>query len=332
MNSETPVKDILNGESEAENTVEVDVAENPVAQETVATDEVLLTECEEIIEVVEETVKKEEEVTYSPAVNIITSKKAKVPFIIGFSSVCLMAVAYLMMWIFNLALPKLGFFSNSLIIKSFFGRVMTSLVHSVIFAFAIVAIVSFIKIMVKKKAGLASNIKNINLLNSGMFIFSMFSVIDMGVIFFVSVLKHNHEVIAQTLRFMGYSGLGYDGYVKELVKADKAETFGGTLVAILYALICVVAPIMLVISYNAVKDYVKKLQNSASGAQFDKGNKAPFVFAFIAAGINFAFAVVAFISGVYIDGVIFLANTAYMVANALYVMNIHKDLLETSFD
>ena len=332
MNSETPVKDILNGESEAENTVEVDVAENAVAQETVATDEVLLTECEEIIEVVEETVKKEEEVTYSPAVNIITSKKAKVPFIIGFSSVCLMAVAYLMMWIFNLALPKLGFFSNSLIIKSFFGRAMTSLVHSVIFAFAIVAIVSFIKIMVKKKAGLASNIKNINLLNSGMFIFSMFSVIDMGVIFFVSVLKHNHEVIAQTLRFMGYSGLGYDGYVKELVKADKAETFGGTLVAILYALICVVAPIMLVVSYNAVKDYVKKLQNSASGAQFDKGNKAPFVFAFIAAGINFAFAVVAFISGVYIDGVIFLANTAYMVANALYVMNIHKDLLETSFD
>ena len=331
MNPETPVKDILNGEAEAENTVEAEAIEE-VAADQGAADEAVLTECEEIIEAVEQAEAENKEIDYSPAVNIMTSKKAKVPFIIGFSSVCLMALGYLMMWIFNLALPKLGFFSNSLIIKSFFGRAMTSLVHSVIFAFAIVAIVGFVRIMVKKKAGLEKNIKNINLLNSSMFMFAMFSVIDMGVIFVVSILKHNHEVIAQTLRFMGYSGLGYDEYVKELVKADKAETFGGTVVSVLYAFICVTVPIMLAISYNAIKDYVKKIQNSASGAQFDKGNKAPVVFAFIAAGINFIFAVVAFISGVYIDGIIFLANTAYMVANALYAMSIHKSLLETSFD
>ena len=84
--------------------------------------------------------------------------------------------------------------------------------------------------------------------------------------------------------------------------------------------------------YNVIKDYFKKLENSANGAQFDKGNKSPAVFAIIAAALNFIFAVVAFISGVFVDGLIYLANTAYLVSIALYAMSVHKDLLKTSFD
>ena len=332
MNSETPVKDILDGEVEAENTVEIETVEDTVEEQPAANDEVVAEEIVETTEAVEEAEKKVEKkvekVVYSPAVEGMASGKALVPFIIGFASVCLMAIGYLLMWIFNLAAPNVGAFSNTYIIKSFFGRFMASLVHSVIFAFAIVAIVAFVKILVNGKAGLSKNLKNINLLNKGMHAFAMFSVIDMGVICFITILKHNHWIIAKTLGFMGYAGLGYDKRLKTLEDPEK----GGLVISIIYALLCVAAPVVLVLAYNAIKDYIKKLENSANGAQFDKGNKAPFVFAFIAAGVNFAFAIVSFISGVYVDGVIFLANTAYMVANALYVMSIHKDMLQTSFE
>lgn len=329
MNSETPVKDILNGETEAENMVETDTVEQAVEEDSPVAEEAVVEECEVVEEPVQEAEEPVKEIEYSAAVNIMASKKAKVPFIIGFASLCLMSLGYLLMWVFNLALPNAGAFAIATdMTKTLFGRVLVSLVHSAIFAFAIVAIVAFVKIIVKGKKDLAKNIKNINMLNKAMHLFAVCSVIDMGVIFFVSVLKHNHWVIAKTLAFMGYAGLGYDNRLTKLEDPEK----GGLVVSIVYALVCVAAPVVLVLSYNAIKDYIKKLENSANGAQFDKGNKAPFVFAFIAAGLNFIFAVVSFVSGVYVDGVIFLANTVYMIANALYVMGVHKDLLKTSFD
>ena len=155
--------------------------------------------------------------------------------------------------------------------------------------------------------------------------FALFSVIDMGVIFILSVLKHNHYAIKTSLSFMGYSGLNYGSKVEDIENT-------GVIKAIIFAILCIVAPMLLVISYNAIKDYFKKLENSANGAQFDKGNKSPAVFAIIAAALNFIFAVVAFISGVFVDGLIYLANTAYLVSITLYAMSVHKDLLKTSFD
>ena len=338
MNSETPVKDILDGEVEAENTVELEAAEAVVEEETAANDEVVVEESEEITETeaeveveteaeVEVEIEAEKkEIEYSPVVNAMVSKKAIAPFIVGCAAVCLMVLGYLMMWIFNLAAPNVGAFAIAVgMTKTFFGRFLVTLVHSAVLASAIVAIVAFIKIMVKGKAGIAKNIKNINILNSCMHMFALFSVVDMGVIFVLSVLKHNHYAIKTTLSFMGYSGLKYGSKVEDIENT-------GTIRAIIYALICIAAPIVLVISYNAIKDYFKKLENSANGAQFDKGNKSPAVFALIAAGLNFVFALVAFISGVFVDGVIYLANTAYMVGIAVYAMSVHKDLLKTSFD
>ena len=256
-------------------------------------------------------------------VKSIASKKAIAPCAIAFASICLMGIGCLLMWIFNMLLPGMGFFSIADgMTKSTFGKLLVSVIHSIIPVLGIVAAISMIKIICRKNVGLANNIRNINLLNKGMHMFAMFSLVDMGVIFFVSILKHNHYIISRTLNFMGYEGIGY----------KKTDDKGGVVISIIYAVLCLVVPVVLTICYNAIKEYFKKLENSANGAQFDKGNKAPFGFAIIAACLNFVLAVVAMISGVYVDGVIFLACSAYMIANALYVIFVNKDLLKTSFD
>ena len=266
----------------------------------------------------------EHEKVINPAVvKSITSKKAIAPCAIAFASICLMGIGCLLMWIFNIVLPQMGFFSIADgMTKSTFGTLLVSVIHSIVPVLGIVAAISMIKIICGKNVGLANNIRNINLLNKGMHMFAMFSLVDMGVIFFVSILKHNHYIISRTLNFMGYEGVGY----------KKTDDKGGVVISIIYAVLCLVVPVVLTICYNAIKEYFKKLENSANGAQFDKGNKAPFGFAIIAACLNFVLAVVAMISGVYVDGVIFLACSAYMIANALYVIFVNKDLLKTSFD
>ncbi|MBQ8689942.1 MAG: hypothetical protein IJ515_06235 [Clostridia bacterium] len=257
---------------------------------------------------------------------------------IAFGGVCLIALGYVLFWVANAFLGGAGV-SNSFMITSTVGRILTSVVFSVILAAAIISIVYAVKIFVSGGKDLAADVSHFSLLPSVMYLFSIFSLIDSGIIFFFSmlgdsiagvgtqVIANSYDVISQILDFMGFSGLGV-----EQIALGMEDNTGGVILSILFGLCILAYAIAGVVLWGQVKDYHRTLINTAEGSQYDKGNKPPFIFSLVMAGLNLALAVVALISGNWVDAVIKIAIAVYLVGLALSFKSIHKVLHLTSID
>ncbi len=282
------------------------------------------------VQEVTEAVKPEAEV--KPVAN--ASTKPSIPYIIAFASVCLLALGYVLMWVSNAFLKGVGV-ANAGFITSTFGRIAACLVHSAILAPAVVAIIYTYKLYRDSKTELSIKVSKIAILPKLFYFFSVFSCIDMGVSMFLCILgssivgigdiNNNYDIIAEVIDFWGYAGIGI---------ADKVHTMqdgiGAVIVAVLFGFIAFAVTIGNILVYSKVKNYYDTLVATAEGSQYDKGNKPPYILAFVFAGLNVVFAVLALISGVWVEAIIKLALAGYLASHALVFKEVHTELRKTS--
>lgn len=267
---------------------------------------------------------------------INTSGVRKMPFILTFAGVCLIALGYLAFWIANVALGGKGV-ANSNMITSVIGRVATSLVHSIILAAAIVAIVYAIKIAANK-GSLAFSIYRFNFLPKVLTVFSVFSILDGFVIFFISAISNsivgegliwdnNYMTIAEITENIGYAGLE--------IAADVVAKSDGILAivsAVLFGLSFLAFSAVSFYLFGKIRNYYLTLANTANGAQYDKDNKPPVVLSFVMAGLYVCLAVISLIANVWVDAIIQLGMAMFLGAGAWLFMLVHGDLRKTSVE
>lgn len=264
------------------------------------------------------------------------SAKPSVPYIIAFASVCLLALGYVLMWVSNAFLKGAGV-ANAGFITSAFGRIAACLVHSAILAPAIVAIIYAYKLYRDSKTELSIRVSKIAILPKLLYFFSAFSCIDMGVSMFLCLLgssivgigniNNNYDIIAEVIDFWGYAGIGI---------ADKVHTMqdgvGAVIVTVLFGFIAFAVSIGNIFVYSKVKNYYETLVATAEGSQYDKANKPPYIIALVFAGLNVVFAILALVSGVWVEAIIKLALAGYLASHALVFKEVHTELRKTSFE
>jgi hypothetical protein len=264
------------------------------------------------------------------------SAKPSVPYIIAFASVCLLALGYVLMWVSNAFLKGAGV-ANAGFITYAFGRIAACLVHSAILAPAIVAIIYAYKLYRDSKTELSIRVSKIAILPKLLYFFSAFSCIDMGVSMFLCLLgssivgigniNNNYDIIAEVIDFWGYAGIGI---------ADKVHTMqdgvGAVIVTVLFGFIAFAVSIGNIFVYSKVKNYYDTLVATAEGSQYDKANKPPYIIALVFAGLNVVFAILALVSGVWVEAIIKLALAGYLASHALVFKEVHTELRKTSFE
>ena len=291
--------------------------------------------CEqELANVQEVTEAPQTETEVKPAACV--SAKPSIPYIVAFASVCLLALGYVLMWVSNLFLGGAGV-ANAGFITSTFGRIAACLVHSAILAPAIVAIIYAYKLYRDSKTELSIRASKVAILPKILYFFAVFSCIDTGISMFLCILgnsivgigdiANNYDIIAEVVDFWGYAGIGI---------ADKVHTMqdgvGAVIVAVLFGFISFAFTIGNIIVYNNVKNYYDTLVATSEGSQYDKGNKPPYLLPLIFAGINVVLAILALISGVWVEAVIKLAIAGYLASHAFVFKELHTELHKTSID
>ena len=265
-----------------------------------------------------------------------SSNKPSVPYIAAFASISLLALGYVLMWVSNAFLKGAGV-ANAGFITSAFGRIAACLVHSAILAPAIVAIIFAYKLYRNSKSELSIKVARISVLPKILYFFSVFSCIDTGVSMFLCILgssivgigdiNNNYDIVAEVVDFWGYAGIGI---------ADKVHTMqdglGALILTILFGFVAFASSIGNIIVYNHVRNYYETLVATAEGSQYDKGNKPPYILPFVFAGINVVFAVLALISGVWVEAIIKLALAGYLASHALIFKGVHTELRKTSVE
>lgn len=271
------------------------------------------------------------------SVVLFNDNKSLVPCIVAFASVCLMALGYLLLWVSNAFLGGSGV-ANSGMITSVGGRIATALVYTAILAPVVVSIIYAVKLFKNRKTDLKLRISRLSILPKVLYCFSLFGCIDAGVLFFVAVLgnsvsglipaiPNDYAVISQILDFRGYAGLGLTEAF-----ANKEDGAMGIILAVVFALVTIAYYIGSIFMYGKIKHYFDILANSADGAQYDKGNKPPKILVFVYAGLGVALAIVSFISGVWVNGIINIAVAGYLASLAIVFKNVHSVLHKTSVD
>ncbi len=255
-----------------------------------------------------------------------------------FASVCVMALGYVLMWVANLALGGAGV-ANSFFISSIVGRILTSLVFSVILVACIVLIVYAIKMYKQPKLDLGLRVSRVGILSNVLYFFAVFSIIDSTIIFFFSmlansikglgdnVIANNYDVIVQILKFWGYEFPGLEA--KVLAMEDSAW---GTVLSVLFGMITLASAVYHVIVYSKVKSYYPTLSNTANGVQYDKDNKPPYILALVLGGINALCAILSIVCGAWVEGIIKLGIAGYLVSTAFVFRSYHTELRKTSAD
>ena len=287
-------------------------------------------------------------------VNKSNAKKASV--LATFVGICLIAIGYLLFWVVNLALGGDGVSNSNIITEldpkyQIIGRILTCLIHGVILAFAIVAIVYAVRLYLKKSdLGLA--VSKVSLLPKVLFFFAVFACVDAFIVFFFtltgnsivgfeeitqsltgedmqerSLLQTNYELISIVVASWGYGKLG----VSEMFAGKEDSTFA-MIAAISFGLFVLAYAIVNIYLFSKVTSYYSTLASTADGAQYDKGTKPPFVLSVVFAVFNFGFAVASLISGVWVDAIIQLGMATFLGAGAWMCLLFHKDLHKTSVD
>lgn len=279
---------------------------------------------------------KEIEATPSADAVINTSGARKLPFIFTFVGVCLIALGYLAFWVANLALGGEGV-ANSAMITSVLGRVATCLVHSVILAAAIVAIIYAVKIFLNK-GNLAFSIYRFNFLPRVLTIFSVFAMLDGFVIFFVATISNsivgekltwlnNYYAIAEITENIGYAGLGIREEIELL-----SDGFLAVASAVLFGLSFLAFSAVSFFLFGKIKNYYMILANTANGAQYDKDNKPPIILSFVMAALYVGLAVISLIAGVWVDAIIQIGMSIFLGACGWMFISVHTDLRKTSVE
>lgn len=281
-------------------------------------------------EAVEEAVSASE--TRTVAIN--TNGKNKLPFILTFASLLVVAIGYIMFWVANIALNGKGV-ANSKLITSIFGRIMTSVVHTLILVPCVIAIIYVIR-MVMKKEHVANSLSKISLFPKVLSLFAIFSCIDAFCMFFYALLGNaivgvtydsNYEIIGAITNFWGYRGLGITKAV-----ANMEDSALAIVVTIGFALFTFLFVAFSFFIYNRITAYYNTLTNTATGAQYDKDTKPPVILSFVFAGLNVALAVASLMAGVWVDAVIQIGTALFLGAGAWMFMVIHKQLHSTSVE
>lgn len=141
------------------------------------------------------------------------------PFILTFISVCVIAVGYIAMWIVNTARYGMGF-SNSDMIKTTTGRIISSVIYSVILVACLFAIFYAVRLYLKKDHP-AVAISRISWLPRILSIFALLACVDAFFIFFYTSVanavvagetaqfNNNFQIIEAVSNYLGYDGLAY---------------------------------------------------------------------------------------------------------------------------
>lgn len=284
------------------------------------------------------------------------SPAKKTAILMTFIGICCIAIGYVLFWIANLALGGDGV-ANSNIITSLdpeyqiIGRILTSLIHSVILVFAVIAIIYAIKLFFKKNDP-AIAISKVSLLPKVLFFFAVFACVDAFIVFFFtltgnsivgfeeisigldgeelqerSLLQSNYELISIVVASWGYGKLG----VSEMI-AGKEDSTLALIAAIGFGLLVLAYSIVNIYLFSKVTTYYTTIASTVDGAQYDKGTKPPFVLSVIFAVFNLGFAVASVIAGVWVDAVIQLGMAIFLGCGAWMFLLLHKDLHKTSVD
>lgn len=263
-----------------------------------------------------------------------TRKNGLLPYILTFAGVCLIALGYVAMWIVNIAMFGRGF-SNSFIIKSMLGRILASVVFSVILVAAVFAIVYAIRLYLKKDHP-AISLSKISIFPRVMAIFSIFATLDAFFMFFYAILfnsvvgitfNNNYQVIGKILDYTGYYNLGVTASV-----AGAEDSVLAIIAAVFFGMALVAFCAFGFYLFTRIKSYMNVLMNTYAGAQYDRDNKPPFIVSLVMAGLYLVFAVVSLIAGVWVDAIIQLGTALFLGAGAWMFKNIHKELRATSVE
>ncbi len=271
----------------------------------------------------------------SVAINMNGARK--IPFVVAFFALCLVAVGYIAYVVCNIAL-KGDMVANAGFITSMVGRVAVSLIRGVILVFAVIAIVSIFKAY-KSKGDLFNNMTRFSYLFKVLSIFAIFTILDMFVIFFFALIgnsvvgdtltyKTNYELIEVITNFWGYDGLKLS---KTLFKGAEDGTLA-LVCAVGFGLFCFVYSIYNAVVMSKLKDYTSTLTGLTGGYQYDKDTKSPFVWTVIVVPFYIFSGVASIIAGVYVNAIIQLGMAIFLCALAFAFKGLHKDLLRTSAD
>lgn len=278
-----------------------------------------------------------------------TNGAKKLPFLLSFISVCVMALGYIAFWIANLALSGGGVSNSNMVVDvvkkgsktvremSTLAGVLVSLVYTVVLAACIVAIVYAVRIYMNK-GHTALSLSRISLLPKVLMAFSAFSCVDAFVVFFFTAIgnsvvgenlnyANNFELIGKVTEFWGYGGLGITSSV-----SGMEDSVIAVIAAVLFGLVNLAFAVFSVYVYSKICAYYRVLTNTSAGAQYDKGNKPPVIISFVFAGIYAVLAVISLIAGVWVDAIIQLATAMFAGAGAWMFMSVHNDLKKTSVD
>ena len=284
------------------------------------------------------------------------SAAKQISALITLIGICLVAIGYVLFWVANVALGGDGV-SNSNIITSLsteyqmIGRILTSLIHTVILAFAVIAVIYAVKFFFKSGEP-AIAVAKVSLFPKVLFFFAVFACVDAFIVFFFtltgnsivgfeeitqsldgqdmqerSLLQTNYELITIVVASWGYSKLG----LSEMFAGKEDSTFA-MIAAISFGLVVLAYAIVNIYLMSRVTTYYTTLASTVDGAQYDKGTKPPFVLSVIFAVFNLGFAAASLMAGVWVDAVIQLGVALFLGSGAVMFLLLHKDLHKTSVD
>ncbi len=261
----------------------------------------------------------------------------KIPFIVAFVALCVVAVGYLAYIVSNIALEG-DFVASATFIKTILGRIAVSLVRAIIPVSLVIAIVALFKAY-KSKGDLFDNLMKVQFATRVLSIFAIFTIIDMFVIFFYLLIgnsvvgdaltyKSNFELLDAVSKFAGYEGLE----LSKTVFKGLEDGIGALAFAVGFGLVAFAYSIYNAVVLNKVKYYCEALAGFSGGAQYDKDTKSPFVWMLVVLPYYIFGGVLSVMAGVYVNAVIQLGMAILLCSLAFAFRGLHKDLIKTSAD
>ena len=254
---------------------------------------------------------------------IVVLDKNNVCYLIYVISLSLLALGFLLAFLFNLVLGGDGV-AVSTMIKSTLGYILRALIYVPILIALGFAVYSGWRMYARKDDNLSADTKALYYVPAVMSYFAIFSFIDSIFIAFLSIVKNSYGRIDTILNFLGYDNV--DIFLSMVDEEAETVGFGETLVAVLFGLVFVAYALGMIFVYNKIKSYLNSVSNVTVRGNYEIESNPPYILLFVFAGLNVAIAVFSIISGNWITAIINIALAAYFCSSAFMFRKAHTYL------
>ena len=254
---------------------------------------------------------------------IVSLDKNNAYYLVYIISLSLLALGFLLAFLFNLVLGGDGV-AVSTMIKSTLGHVIRALIYVPILVAVGFAVYSGWRMFTKKNDKLVADTKALYYVPAVLSYFAIYSFIVSVFIAFLSIVKSNYLRIDGILDFLGYDNI--DIFLSMVDAEAETVGFGETIVAVLFGLVFVAYALGMIFVYSKLKSYLNSLSNVALRGNYEIESKPPFIILFVFAGLNVAIAVFSIMSGNWITAIINVAIAAYFTSSAFLFRKAHTYL------